>query len=171
MQIACRELGIDPFGDARPLTVTGGLTFAGGPGNNYVTHSIATLVERLREDPDALGLATAVGWYLTKHAVGIYGARSRRDTPVHRRAGPGRGRRHADGARAPPASPGRPRPRRSRSSTRARASRPSARSPRCCRMGGGPSPRRTDAEVLAALGEAPVSGREVQLDGLGGVDL
>ena len=38
VQIGCRELGIDPFADARPLTVTGGLTFAGGPGNNYVTH-------------------------------------------------------------------------------------------------------------------------------------
>ena len=68
--------GPDPhaFADARPLTVTGGLTFAGGPGNNYVTHSIAAMVERLREDPQALGLTTAVGWYLTKHAVGLYGA-------------------------------------------------------------------------------------------------
>ena len=78
VQIGCRELGIDPFADTRPLTVTGGLTFAGGPGNNYVTHAIAALVERLREDPDALGLSTAVGWYLTKHAVGVYGAREPR---------------------------------------------------------------------------------------------
>ncbi len=55
--------------------MTGGLTFAGGPGNNYVTHSIATMVERLREDPGSLGLTTAVGWYLTKHAIGLYGTR------------------------------------------------------------------------------------------------
>jgi acetyl-CoA C-acetyltransferase len=78
VQIACAELGLDPWADARPLTVTGGLTFAGGPGNNYVTHAIAALVERLREDPEALGLTTAVGWYLTKHAVGVYGAREPR---------------------------------------------------------------------------------------------
>ena len=38
---------------ARPLTVTGGLTFAGGPWNNYVTHSIATMAERLVADPGA----------------------------------------------------------------------------------------------------------------------
>ena len=38
VQVAAAELGL-PVGDpARPLTVTGGLTFAGGPWNNYVTH-------------------------------------------------------------------------------------------------------------------------------------
>ncbi len=73
VQIAGRELGIDPWTDAREPTVTGGLTFAGGPGNNYVTHAIAAMVERLREDRGALGLTTAVGWYLTKHAVGVFG--------------------------------------------------------------------------------------------------
>ena len=72
VQIAAGELGL-PFDDvARPLTVTGGLAFAGGPGNNYVTHSIATMAERLREDPGAVGLVTGVGWYLTKHAVGLW---------------------------------------------------------------------------------------------------
>ncbi|HVF74406.1 MAG TPA: acetyl-CoA acetyltransferase [Acidimicrobiales bacterium] len=69
VQIAARELG---FELDRQLTVTGGLTFAGGPANNYVTHSIATMVDVLRADPGSLGLVTAVGWYLTKHAVGIY---------------------------------------------------------------------------------------------------
>ena len=33
--------------DPRPLTVTGGLGFAGGPVNNYPTHGIARMVERL----------------------------------------------------------------------------------------------------------------------------
>jgi acetyl-CoA C-acetyltransferase len=56
------------------LTVTGGLTFAGGPWNNYVTHSIATIVTRLREQPETLGMCTANGGLLTKHAIGIYGA-------------------------------------------------------------------------------------------------
>ena len=53
-----------------PLTVTGGLGFAGGPGNNYVSHSIASMAERLRADPGAVGLVTGLGWYSTKHAVG-----------------------------------------------------------------------------------------------------
>lgn len=59
-------------GDHRPLTVTGGLAFAGGPGNSYVNHSIAAMVQACRADPGSLGLVTALGWYITKHAVGIY---------------------------------------------------------------------------------------------------
>ncbi len=74
VQIAAAELGIDPFADRRPLTVTGGLTFAGGPGNNYVTHSIAAMVDQLRSSPADVGLLNAVGWYLTKHAVAAFSA-------------------------------------------------------------------------------------------------
>lgn len=74
VQIARDMLGIAPD-DARPLTVTGGLPYFGGPGNNYVTHSIATMAERLRADRDAIGLVTANGWYVTKHAAGVYSAR------------------------------------------------------------------------------------------------
>ncbi|KUI43632.1 acetyl-CoA acetyltransferase [Mycobacterium sp. IS-1590] len=73
VQVAANELGL-PIGDpARPLTVTGGLTFAGGPWNNYVTHSIATMAERLVAAPGTLGLITANGGYLTKHSFGVYG--------------------------------------------------------------------------------------------------
>ncbi|MEU0498962.1 acetyl-CoA acetyltransferase [Mycobacterium sp. NPDC006124] len=72
VQVAARELGLPLDGD-RPLTVTGGLTFAGGPWNNYVTHSIATMAEHLVASPGALGLITANGGYLTKHSFGVYG--------------------------------------------------------------------------------------------------
>ncbi|RMI31483.1 crotonase/enoyl-CoA hydratase family protein [Nocardia stercoris] len=74
VQIAARELDL-PIGDPdRPLSLTGGLTFAGGPGNNYGGHAVATLVERLRQEPEEFGLSTSLGWYLTKHALGIYSA-------------------------------------------------------------------------------------------------
>jgi acetyl-CoA C-acetyltransferase len=69
VQIAARELGLDETG---PLTVTGGLTFGGGPLNNYVMHSIARMVELLREQPGARGLITANGGNLYKHAHGVY---------------------------------------------------------------------------------------------------
>ncbi len=69
VQIAAAELGIS---EERTLTVTGGLTFAGGPLNNYVTHSIATMAGILRRDPTARGLCTANGGYVTKHAFGVY---------------------------------------------------------------------------------------------------
>ncbi|OBB70841.1 acetyl-CoA acetyltransferase [Mycobacterium sp. 852014-52144_SCH5372336] len=73
VQVAANELSLPIADPARPLTVTGGLTFAGGPWNNYVTHSIATMAERLLAAPGQLGLITANGGYLTKHSFGIYG--------------------------------------------------------------------------------------------------
>ncbi len=74
VETAAAVIGLDPLDPARPPTVTGGLTFAGGPGNNYVTHAIATMVERLRERPAATGLVTGLGWFATEHAWGTYSA-------------------------------------------------------------------------------------------------
>jgi acetyl-CoA C-acetyltransferase len=69
VQVAALELG---FALERPLTVTGGLTFGGGPLNNYVMHSIARMTEVLRANPGQTGLCTANGGFLTKHAFGVY---------------------------------------------------------------------------------------------------
>ncbi len=74
VQIAIEELGLGSRPE-RPWTTTGGLVFAGGPGNNYVTHSIASMVEKLRAQPGASGLVTGLGWFSTKHSVGIFGSR------------------------------------------------------------------------------------------------
>jgi len=62
-------------GDDRPLTLTGGLSFFGGPGNNYVTHSVAAMVDACRADPGSLGMVTGVGYFLTKHSAGVYSTR------------------------------------------------------------------------------------------------
>jgi acetyl-CoA C-acetyltransferase len=70
VQIAAAELGFDL---ARELTVTGGLTFAGGPFNSYVLHAIATVVQRLRAAPGTRGFVSSVGGYMAKHAFAIYG--------------------------------------------------------------------------------------------------
>jgi acetyl-CoA C-acetyltransferase len=79
VQVALRALGLKgpTHGDPRPLTVTGGLAFAGGPGNAYAMHSIAAMVEACRRDPGSLGLVTALGWYVTKHSVGVYSTQPR----------------------------------------------------------------------------------------------
>jgi acetyl-CoA C-acetyltransferase len=69
VQIGAKEIGI---GLDRQLTVTGGLSFAGGPWNDYVTHSIATMAGVLRDHPGELGLVTANGGFVTKHAFGVY---------------------------------------------------------------------------------------------------
>jgi len=72
VEIAARELGIADD-DPRPVSVTGGLPYFGGPGNNYSLHGIATMMDWLRARPGTFGMVTALGWYLTKHAVGVYG--------------------------------------------------------------------------------------------------
>ncbi|UCE85904.1 MAG: acetyl-CoA acetyltransferase [Deltaproteobacteria bacterium] len=69
VQIAAAEIGLS---EGRPLTVTGGMTFAGGPLNNYVMHAIARMAEVLRADRGSRGLVTANGGYLSKHAFGVY---------------------------------------------------------------------------------------------------
>lgn len=71
VQVAMDALGIRAA-DERPLTLTGGLALFGGPGNNYVTHSIAETVHACRRDPGSLAMVTGVGWYLTKHSAGLY---------------------------------------------------------------------------------------------------
>jgi acetyl-CoA C-acetyltransferase len=74
VEIASAEMGI-ALDDPRGLTVTGGLPYFGGPGNNYVTHSIAEMMRRLRAHPDSLGMVTANGNYVTKQSVGLYSTR------------------------------------------------------------------------------------------------
>jgi len=82
VEIGAAEMGLS-LDDPRGLTVTGGLPYAGGPGNNYVMHSIAVMAQKLRAKPGAYGLVTANGWYLTKQSTGIYST-TRPDAPFER---------------------------------------------------------------------------------------
>jgi len=70
IQLALIALASDP-GDPRPLSLTGGLAFAGGPGNAYVLHSLATALETIRSAPASRVLVTGVGMANTKHAATI----------------------------------------------------------------------------------------------------
>lgn len=72
VELACEAYGVAE-NDPRGLTVTGGLPYAGGPGSNYTTHAVATMLERLRARP-GIGLCTGNGWYLTKHAATLFGS-------------------------------------------------------------------------------------------------
>jgi acetyl-CoA C-acetyltransferase len=97
VQIAAASLGLSLDDDrpdgSRPLTLTGGLPYFGGPGNNYSSHAIATMFDMFRAGAGAgvaaggpgpgeaagavrgrIGLVTSVGWYLTRHSVGVYGS-------------------------------------------------------------------------------------------------
>jgi acetyl-CoA C-acetyltransferase len=78
VQLGAQSLGIDL---RRQWSRTGGLTFAGGPWNNYVMHAIASVVTDLRQRPGEFGLVWANGGYATKHAFGVY---STMPTPTFR---------------------------------------------------------------------------------------
>eukprot|EP00039_Didymoeca_costata_P009408 m.124492 g.124492 ORF g.124492 m.124492 type:complete len:597 (-) comp14473_c0_seq2:32-1822(-) len=71
VSMACKEMEI-PTRDGTRLTLTGGLPYHGGPGNNYSMHAIAAMVQSLRQNRGEYGMVTANGGFLSKHSVGIY---------------------------------------------------------------------------------------------------
>jgi len=84
VRVQQRALGLDPEGTP---TITGGMTFAGGPFNNFVLQSTAAVVHRLRQAPAQLGLVTTVSGMLSKPGLAVWSA-----TPPE----PGRGPLVAD---------------------------------------------------------------------------
>jgi acetyl-CoA C-acetyltransferase len=72
VRVQARELGVE---EARPLSVTGGMSFAGGPLNNFVYQALVKLAERLRAEPGSSALLTAVSGILTKQGVTLWSTR------------------------------------------------------------------------------------------------
>lgn len=69
VRVQARELGID---ERDPVTVTGGMAFAGGPLNNFVLQGLARMTHVLRRDPGSTGLLDAVSGILTKQGVSLW---------------------------------------------------------------------------------------------------
>jgi acetyl-CoA C-acetyltransferase len=67
----CDDFGL-AWDDPRGLTLTGGLPFFGGAGNNYSAHAICEAVERVRGAPGSFALVGANGGWMSKYATGIY---------------------------------------------------------------------------------------------------
>lgn len=70
VEVGAAEIGL-ALDDPRGLTRTGGMSFFGGPGNNYTSHGIAATALSLREG-GRLGYVTGNGGVLSKHSIGIY---------------------------------------------------------------------------------------------------
>ena len=77
VEISATALGLR-LDDPRPFTVTGGHAYFGGPGNNYTSHSIAVMARELRNDAGAVGLTSGLGWYATKHSIGLWSTAPRK---------------------------------------------------------------------------------------------
>ena len=71
VRVVTDALGLEAD-DPRGLTVTGGLPFFGGPGNDYSTHAIVDTVTALRARPGTFGLVGANGGALHKYSAGVY---------------------------------------------------------------------------------------------------
>jgi hypothetical protein len=56
------------------LSVTGGLSFFGGPGSNYMLHAAAAMVERLRLRPTKHAVLYGQGEFVTKHHALVLGS-------------------------------------------------------------------------------------------------
>jgi acetyl-CoA C-acetyltransferase len=56
------------------LSVTGGMTFGGGPLNNFVYQATVRMAQLLRESPAEVGLVTTVSGMLTKQGVALWSA-------------------------------------------------------------------------------------------------
>jgi acetyl-CoA C-acetyltransferase len=60
---------------SRDLTVTGGMSFSGGPWSVYPMHGMATMVDRVRDAPGSTGLCTANGGALSKLVTNMFSGR------------------------------------------------------------------------------------------------
>jgi acetyl-CoA C-acetyltransferase len=76
----CDGPGLTPD-DPRALTLTGGLPFFGGAGNNYSMHAIAETVQRARRAPGSYGFVGANGGVMSKYSAGVYSTAPARWTP------------------------------------------------------------------------------------------
>jgi acetyl-CoA C-acetyltransferase len=77
VEVGAAEIGL-ALDDPRGLTLTGGMSFFGGPGNNYTSHGIAAACLRLRER-GGLAYVSGNGGFLSKHSLGLYASRPRED--------------------------------------------------------------------------------------------
>jgi acetyl-CoA C-acetyltransferase len=73
VQFAQDALGLAPD-DPRPISLTGGLPYHGGPSSNYMGHSISHMADHLRRHPAQVGMVTGVGMHMTKHVAAVWSA-------------------------------------------------------------------------------------------------
>ena len=69
IRVQLQEFGLDWLHN---VSVTGGMTFGGGPLNNFVFQATVRMAQLLRQNPGETGLVTAVSGFLTKQACALW---------------------------------------------------------------------------------------------------
>lgn len=72
VEMVAQALGM-PLDPQRPPTLTGGMSFAGGPFNNYLLQATCRMVERMRAGDGSIGLLSCVSGVLNKVGFGLWG--------------------------------------------------------------------------------------------------
>lgn len=73
VELAAEAVGLDPLTDPRPLTTTGGLAYAGGPGNAYTLHAIAAACDAIAEGRRDTVAVNGIGMACSKHTWTVLG--------------------------------------------------------------------------------------------------
>lgn len=73
VRIQQRELAVP---DSKPVTLTGGMAFAGGPLNNFVLQAQVRMAEVLRSHPGSIGMTNAISGMITKQGVSLWSTES-----------------------------------------------------------------------------------------------
>ena len=71
VRVQLEEFGLDLN---RDVSVTGGMTFGGGPLNNFALQATVKMAQLLRKNPAETGLVTTVSGLLTKQACALWSA-------------------------------------------------------------------------------------------------
>ena len=79
VRLQVREMNLD---NGRPVSVTGGMAYAGGPLNNFSFQALAKMSTLLRENRESSGVVTAVSGILTKQGVSMWSC-NRPRAPFH----------------------------------------------------------------------------------------
>ena len=99
VEVGAAEIGL-ALDDPRGLTLTGGMSFFGGPGNNYTSHGIAAAALRLRER-GGFAYVSGNGGFLSKHSLGIYASKPRASGAAFALADTDRAQQEIDAAALP----------------------------------------------------------------------
>ena len=79
---SCFPAAVEMFGEALKIknisqsSITGGMSFAGGPLNSYVLNSTVQMIRKIRSEENKYGIVTGISGMMTKQSFALWGKRN-----------------------------------------------------------------------------------------------
>jgi acetyl-CoA C-acetyltransferase len=79
---SCFPAAVEMFGEALKIknisqsSITGGMSFAGGPLNSYVLNSTVQMIRKIRCEENKCGIITGISGMMTKQSFALWGKRN-----------------------------------------------------------------------------------------------